>query len=319
MERRDFMKRSALAGAGLVLGTQMRTDTALAAPACSWGARTDPYKGETVQRATLDFEAKIGRKIAIVREYSCWDRDLPDHYDTWAGNRGLIPMIAWHARTSGGGVIPWASIAKGAHDARIRNQARSLKAWGKKAYFCFHHEPENDHANGGPAEFRAAWSRVHHIFGSVGTPNLTWVPTFMASTYRGGHGGIGRWMPLTGGTLFGVDGYNRGACDPAGWRTFDEIFRAARNYARAKGHGLFIPEFGCVEDGACTGTGGDPTRKAAWITRAASTITSWPEVRGVVYSNTEWVFKGAHVNYRVTTSKQSLTAYRAAGELAHFT
>ena len=54
------------------------------------------------------------------------------------------------------------------------------------------------------------------------------------------------------------------------------------------------------------------------IADAAAAIKSWPEVQGVTYSNTEWVFDGFHVNYRVTTSNQALAAYKAAGAQSYF-
>lgn len=320
MDRRGFLKTSAMAGAGIALGSQLGwPDPALATASCLWGARTDPYNNESTEQATKNFEAKINRKLAVVRQYAAWDRKLPDNYDTWAAKNGHIPFIAWHAKKIGGGAISWASIASGLHDTQIIAQARSLKAWGKPAYFCFHHEPENDPANGGPSDFKAAWGRVHSLFNNVGATKLTWVPTFMASTYHGGHGGIDRWMPLTAGTLYGVDGYNRGACDPTGgWRSFSQIFKPARDYARSKGHGMFIPEWGSVEDTACGHTGGKASRKAHWITDAAADIRSWPEVQGAVYSNTQWVFKGNKVDYRVTTNSKSLAAFKSAGQQAYF-
>lgn len=320
MDRRDFLKTSVLTGAGIALGSWVGwPDPALATASCQWGARTDPYNSESTEQATDNFETKIGRKLAITRQYAAWDRVLPDNYDTWSARTGHIPFIAWHAKKISGGAISWASIANGSHDSQIIAQAKSLKAWGKSAYFCFHHEPENDPANGSPADFRAAWSHVYALFSNVGANRLTWVPTFMASTYNGGHGGIGQWMPSTTGTLYGVDGYNRGACDPKpGWRSFGEIFQPARDYAKSKGHAMFIPEFGSVEDTACGQSGGRASRKAGWITDAAADIKSWPEVKGAVYSNTQWVFNGVKVDYRVTTSSQSLDAYKAAGAQIYF-
>ena len=320
MDRRDFLRASALAGAGVALGSQVGwPDPAFATSSCLWGARTDPYTTESTEQATRNFEAKIGRKLAVVRQYAAWDRPLPDNYDRWAARTGHTPFIAWHAKKIGGEAISWASIANGAHDTQIIAQGRSLRAWGRPAYFCFHHEPENDPANGNASEFKAAWSRIHTLFTSAGAAKLTWVPTFMASTYNGGHGGIDQWMPLTSGTLYGVDGYNRGACDPTGgWRSFSEIFKPARDYAKAKGHGMFIPEWGSVEDAACGNMGGKASRKANWIADAAAAIKSWPEVKGAIYSNTRWVFNGAKVDYRVTTNSRSLSAFKSAGKRAYF-
>jgi hypothetical protein len=320
VNRRQFLKNSAVAGAGIaVAGWAGWPDPASAAAACLWGARIDPSGTETTEQATLNLESKIGRKFAIARQYAAWDRDLPDGYDTWAAQGGRMPYIAWQATKISGAAVTWSSIANGVWDSRIKSQAQALKTWGKPAYFCFHHEPENDGKNGDATQFKAAWAHVKNIFGSVGATNLKWVAAFMASTYNGGHGGIDTWMPSGSDILFGVDGYNRGACDPKpGWRSFDQIFQPAHAYAVNKGHGLFIGEYGCVEDTACGNTSGSGSRKAQWFTDASTTIKSWPELKAIVYSNTEWVFNGVDVNYRVTTSAKSLSAYKTVGLDGYF-
>jgi len=289
-------------------------DPARAKATCLWGARTDPYGTETTDKATRNLEDRIGRKFAILREYAAWDRDLPTGYQRWVARTGRVPYIAWHATKIDGTAITWSSIANGTRDEWIKTQARALKSWARPAYFCFHHEPENDTKNGNAAEFKAAWAHVRRIFRRVGVTNLKWVAAFMASTYKGGHGGIDAWMPPDTDILFGVDGYNRGACDPKpGWRSFSDIFLPAHKHAVAKGHGLFIGEFGCVEDTACGKTSGSSTRKAHWFTHASATMKTWSELKAVVYSNTEWVFNGVDVNYRVDTTTESFKSYKAVG------
>ena len=47
-------------------------------------------------------------------------------------------------------------------------------------------------------------------------------------------------------------------------------------------------------------------------------IKSWPEVKGVIYSDTQWVFNGKQVDYRVTTSTKSLDAYKTVGDSSYF-
>ena len=188
-DRRRFIRSSAIAVAGLLAASALPMDPVLAAHRhhhIHFGAGCEPQGTQDQRAAVLELERKIDRKLGIVRRYTFWECDIPDGTHRWAAAHGRTPYISWHAYTQGGQTIPWRSIAQGDHDAHIRNRAHTIKAWGKHVYLSFHHEPENDPANGGPAEFRAASNRVHTLFKDVGADNVTWVVALMASTYGGG-------------------------------------------------------------------------------------------------------------------------------------
>ena len=71
-------------------------------------------------------------------------------------------------------------------------------------------------------------------------------------------------MP-SGAQALGVDGYNRGACNPDnGWETFTSLFAGARNYAKNHRKRLIIQEWGSVGRLACGGHL-DVETKATWI------------------------------------------------------
>ena len=313
-DRRRFIRSSAIAVAGLIAASALPMDPVLAALRdhhIHFGAGCEPQGSQDQRAAVLELERKIDRKLGIMRRYTFWECDIPDGTHQWAAANGRTPYISWHAYTRGRQTIPWRSIAQGDHDAYIRNKAHTIKAWGKHVYLSFHHEPENDPANGGPAEFRAASDRVHTLFQDVGADNVTWVVALMASTYGGGHGGANVWLPRQF-HLVGVDGYNRYPCDHSyPWRSFREIFNPARQWARRVNKGLFIGEYGCVEKDACGG-GGAGGAKAVWFQEAADTMASWPEVQGAVYSHTNG--GSAHIPYWADTSASALQAFR---EMAH--
>ncbi|MEO8293351.1 MAG: hypothetical protein ABI635_09445 [Actinomycetota bacterium] len=311
ISRREFLRRSAVV-AGLTATRGLTLDgIAAAAPAhCRWGVMATPRSGETWREAITHLEGKVGRRFSIIRRYHLWDAPLPTKFETWYSSHGRTPYVAWHAFDSSQKPIHWASIAAGNHDAWIRYQARSLKRWGRPMYFSFHHEPENDVSQcGDPRDFVAAWNHIRRVFASVHVPHLSWVVTLMASTYAGNDGGPKAWLPARYRHL-GVDGYNRGPC--AGndqWRTFSEIFGDARRFARYHRRGLFIGEFGCVEQDSCNNNGGDPGAKARWFDNARSTIKNWPEVRAACYSHTATSGNA----YWVDSSPGSLKAYRQIG------
>jgi len=323
VDRRDFLKRTAIVGAGLAVPSVLDETESLATPGapCRWGAYAAPRAGESAQHAVLNLEHKIGRKLGITRHYMNWDRPIPGDFIKWSAAGGRKPYISWQATRHNGTAVSWRSIANGSWDQHIRAQAARIRQWGKPAFFNFHHEPENDARNGSPADFRAAFQRVHNVFNAMNVHNLTWVVILMAPTFSGGHGGAGHWLPGSF-ELVGVDGYNRYPCLPDRkqhhWTSFRTIFEPAHRVAASRHKGLFIGEFGCVERNACGNRGADRHAKAKWIHGAGETMRMWPNVKGAVYSHTLARYQGFNEAFWVNTSKSSLRAYRRVGMMDHF-
>ncbi|MFL5766897.1 MAG: twin-arginine translocation signal domain-containing protein [Actinomycetota bacterium] len=290
--------------------------TAIRNTRCLWGAYVDPGDGTSIG-AVENFERTIGRRLDLTRHYIRWDRKLVNGPIEQSAKAGRIPLIAWHTQRLDGSWVRWRDIAKGKHDREIAAQAKLLREWGGEAYFVFNHEPENDPA-GKAHDFAEAFDHVRATFENDGVRRLHYVATLMRGTYQGARGGPGDWLPKTC-DLLGADGYNRGACNPAiGWEAFDSIFHGAHQTAQAHRKGLVIEEWGCVERGACGGTTAGES-KAEWIAAAGATIQSWPEVRGVIYSQVNAAYQSEQVDFRVDTSPESLTSYREVGLRPTFT
>ncbi|MFL5737604.1 MAG: twin-arginine translocation signal domain-containing protein [Actinomycetota bacterium] len=336
MDRRAFLKTMAVGGAGLAVSgfrfaesprrtAPLRTaslsgaSTATSAP-CLFGAFVNPFGGDTTA-AVAAFETTIGRPLAITRHYMTWNLSLTGTTVTKSVAAGHVPYIAWHATKKGNVAVPWSSIAAGSEDAWILAQADALRDAGFPVYLAFHHEPEDDGANGTPSDFAAAYDHVRTIFDSEGVTNATWVVTLMATTYGGGHHGYEAWLPPRF-DLLGVDGYNRHPCianlPKHPWKSFEEIFADARDAAVASGIPLFVGENGCVEQYDCANTLGDPTAKAQWFADECATLKSWPEVEAVLYSHTTCRHNGYPMEYRVDSSAASLAAYIAFGQDPYF-
>jgi hypothetical protein len=306
MERRAFIKTSAILGVGAVAASALPATPASAWTSIHVGAGCEVRRKQKHQRdAVMVLERKIGRRLGIMRRYSFWDSPLPDDTHLWAARRGTVPYISLHAYTRARREIRWSSIANGDHDIALRSKARALRDCGHKIFFSFHHEPENDRANGTAREFIAAHDRVRNIFRDEGATNLVWVATLMASTYRGGHGGADIWLPADY-DLVGVDGYNRFPCDDNRWRSFREIFAASRDCARREAKPLFVGEFGCVERWQCGGP--DAARaKADWLRAADDAVRAWPQVSALVYSHGK---SSSGIPYWIDSSRPSLRAFR---------
>jgi hypothetical protein len=328
MDRRDFLRSSAAAAAGFALRGVMQapelasasTRLPVVGAACRWGAFADPVAGQTKTQAYVSLEKKIGRKLAVTRQYLPWDSPLTGGLASWSAKGGRVPYISFKALRSNGDAVRWASIASGSKDDFIRAQADRMRAWGHEAYVSFHHEPEDDPVCGSPAEFRAAYARIRRIFRAHGV-DVRWVVALMASTYAGGHGGYEPWLP-PGFDVIGIDGYNRFPCvDPPEkhpWKSFKEIFSPGYEAALATDKHMLAGEVGSVEQDDCGNLNGDPLAKARWITNMGDTLKNWPLVHAVLYSHTTLMHRGYPMDYRVDSSAAALDAYRTVGFKPYF-
>jgi len=331
VERREFVKKAALTGAAL-LGSRipiLRSSPASAqadgvVPStlseCLWGIHAEPgTQYNTPYKAIAHAESLAGRRFAVDRQYHKWDDTLPTAYEVWTRSQGRIPYVSWNSYTGHGSVVSWQSIAGGSHDSWIIQQAQSIRAWGKKIYLTFNHEPENDSPRcGTAAEYRAAAARIINIFDSHGVTNASWVMTLMSPTFQGHNGGARTWLPSAPYDMIGVDGYNRWPCYPKnGYKTFGEIFGPAHSFAVAIGKPMAIGEFGTLEATACDNNG-DPNAKAAWLKSAAHWIQTWANVVFCCYSHVFATFRGKPMAFWFNTSSPSLTAFKQVGTSPYF-
>jgi hypothetical protein len=299
IDRRSFLKRSAVAGTAAVgLSVYGLGDLeALAAKGrhVRWGALC--LEGDQ-QTSVREMERKVGRRFATTHYRMPWTSDLVNGFTRWSASSDHTQVLSWFARTKSG-PVSWRSIADGHHDAWITRQARSLRGTGWDGFIAFHKEPEDE---GTAEDWQGAYRRVRTIFDNVGVSRFRWVVTLMASTYLAGD--AARWIPDRY-DLLGVDGYNRYRCRGVDWRSFSKIFRPARSFARARGKDLYIMEIGCVE--------AEAGRKAEWIRDARATIKRWPEIVGLSYNH-----ENTDCNYYLTSSQSSLDAFKAMGSDRHF-
>jgi hypothetical protein len=193
--------------------------------------------------------------------------------------------------------------------------ANECKAFKRRIYFCFHHEPEHDtQLCGTAADYVAAYERLMDIFTSEGVDNVKHVVTLMAATYNGSYGGgPDQWMPQRPGYRIGVDGYNRGPCYGRGdWISFSAAFANAHSYSVANGRKLFIAECGSVEGTSCGGTYG-ATAKAEWFDDALAVMKGWRNLEAFCYSQVNEPFP-----FRIDTSESALTAFKRLCEDPYF-
>jgi hypothetical protein len=295
VDRRDFIKRSAAVGAaamGLSIFGLGEAPADARSRARWWGSLAQPTGSQEPWDAVRALERKVGRRFGTIHHRFPWDNDLVNKFTRWGVSTGHKPILGWNGNIGGNNL--WKSIASGSQDGRITQQARSLRAAGWDTFITFHKEPERE---GQPADFRAAFDRIHRIFNNVGVRKATWIVTLTAATYNAGE--ARQWLPRHF-DLLGVDGYNRGGCGGTSWKSFNQTFAPARSFARSRNKKLYMVEVGCTEGGSGA--------KADWIADARATIKKWPEVVGFSYNN-----ERTDCSYLVDSSTSALNSFKRMG------
>jgi hypothetical protein len=247
------------------------------------------------------WERQMGRRFDIVHFYHLWGQSFPTAEERALADQGRLLLLNWKAGA------PWAQIAAGAQDGQIVQTATRLKAFGRRLFLAFHHEPENDTGSfGSPADYARAFRHVHDVFERVGAGNVVWVWDMMG--FVGGYGSI--YEQLYPGDAY-VDWI---AYDPYNWygcragskgRSFEQITQPFYEWtaARHPSKPLMLAEYGLMEQGP-----GMPS-KAQWFHDELQALKSTrTRIKALVYFNNDHV-----CDWRITSSAASVAAYRAVG------
>jgi mannan endo-1,4-beta-mannosidase len=268
-----------------------------------WGAWIGPHlTGEEApwdMGAASSFEASVGRGLSLLQfsapfasceSGGCSYHPFPTEEMEKIRAYGAIPVLGWNSGASGGNRDDFdlAALNSGRYDDHIREFADAARAWGHPFFLRFNWEMNGPWfpwgagvgANTG-AEFRAAWRRVHDIFGAAGATNATWV----WCPYANGTRSL-RLRPFYPGSRFVdwtcLDTYNWGpeSSQPSAWRSFRELI--GPSYTRiveriAPRKPMMIGE---------VATTGPPDAKALWIHGMfASLRHRFDKVRALVWFN----------------------------------
>ena len=128
-------------------------------PGAAWlGAWVQPSgsSGKAAQqRAVLDLERSIGRRLAIDHTYVPFGSQL--------GWRPAWDVAGAHPLITIGNGASTAEVAQGRHDVYLRQLAEGVRELGKPVFLRYAHrmdDPANSSWVGSPASYRAAWAHV---------------------------------------------------------------------------------------------------------------------------------------------------------------
>jgi Right handed beta helix region len=274
-------------------------------PTAAWLGAWTQVSGsskQAQQRALLELESRIGRRLAIDHTEVPFGAPL-GWRPAWDVKLGRIPLL-----TIGNGAST-TEIAQGRHDVYLRQLAEEVRVLGKPVFIRYASgmdDPGNQDWVGAPGQFRAAWGHVREVFAGLSV-SLVWTPT--AAAFAGD--AADRFYPGDDQVdWIGADGYNSAGCrgDRGGWQELSEIFGDFYGWASGRDKPLMLGATGSVEDAA------DPGRKAAWFDNAARDLaTEMSEVQALVYLDAR-----RPCDYRIDSSATSFDGFRRLAQNSHF-
>jgi hypothetical protein len=133
------------------------------------------YLGMSVAGSIDDAESKTG-PVGLVRSFSHWESATKEATEIRGGQaKGRLTWMSYDPPARAAGI--WSRIASGSFDKDIRARAHVYARLDGPVIVTFNHEPQGDRHWGRPADFAAAWTRIHDVWHSeTGLKNVAFVP-----------------------------------------------------------------------------------------------------------------------------------------------
>lgn len=240
-------------------------------------------------------EAVLGRTLSLDMHYAVFTSEFAgrNFHSDFAANR--IPFVSWNCG------VPNAQIAAGAYDSTIELKAIAARNFGWPVFVRYMwdpnlpaamlsrtpcYDPDTDLPNKrfSPAQFIAAWDRIHSIFASAGATNVVWVWTI--SNNANARNDLQYYPGSSEVDWVGMDAYdlNNGSFASTYASTYAELATLDKP--------ILVTE-----------TGAQAAVQSSFFTGAAQTLqTQFPLVRGYMYYDGIDYVTGQNQDWRITTS-----------------
>ncbi len=257
-------------------------------------------------------EAQIGRKLDIVNHFYTYQQFVGTQGEVQDIAGGRIPMVTW-------GATDTTAINNGSQDSYITAQANRLKNLGAPVFLRYYHEPEGAYRSTivrSTTAYIAAWKHARTLFNAAGATNVIWVFCNTAYSFR--------VVPSPPPQAFypgdayvdwvAADGYNFAPVKPgANWNDFSTVFGKWYTWSATIPKPMMAAEYGVLEDPAV------PGRKGAWYDDMRAKVkTNFPLIQGVIAWDTINVKNGLTYDWRVDSTANSLTHWKAMGADTYF-
>ncbi|WP_148086046.1 glycoside hydrolase family 26 protein [Actinocorallia herbida] len=275
-----------------------------------FGVFTDQARNQIADRNAL--AKKVGMKPNMIKSFFGWGAPVDPNWARRIWNAGAFPQLELEAHDPA--VATVASVAAGQEDGYIRALAQSVKTANVPIVFSPFHEmngdwypwghcgptskPESNACQVGttPAQFRAAWKRMHNIFKQVGATNAIWVwqtnqigarpqvrlkQFYPGNAYVDWAGTVGYYYPKKG-----------------WYASWNDIFvKTLKEIKKITKKPIFIPEMGM-----------EPSKyRARDVKNFLKAVSARRDVIGFLWFNYN---KPTETDFRIEASKASLKAFK---------
>ena len=214
-----------------------------------------------------------------------------------AGYTPFVTLEPWRSGFASGSPDPADALrylVAGRFDAEITRQARALASIPGPFYLRFAHEMNADWYPWGnrastntPAEYIAAWKRVHDLVDDVLGHRARWVWSPVRIGQAGASGELARFYPGDNEVDFlGLTAYEHVSPDPGD--TFGPSLSALAEVSHKP---VLLAEIGS-----------DGPHRDSWLSSLGAYVAEHPIIRGLVYFDTSRATTGATGDYELDTS-----------------
>jgi hypothetical protein len=243
--------------------------------------------------AVRGFESEVGRQLDIVHTYHTWDDEFPSQADKWVTNSDRMLLLSWAGTDT-------RVIQSGRYDAMIRARARAVRNLGVPIFLEWRWEMDRPNLQASiwsPQDYIAAWRHIRAIFAQEKATAVSWV-----------------WCPTADGFTQGrAAAYYPGDTE-VDWvcadvypgpkdQDFGTNARAFLDWAKQHPtKPAMIGEFGASDQ--------FPGGQTAWLDQARQTARANPQIKALVYWDSNEVEKGPRARLSLRGSPASVDAFR---------
>lgn len=254
--------------------------------------RPESYSQPGRLAAIARFEGDIGRQLDIVHSYRRIHEEIATDSDVAFAARATL-MISWAGASS-------EELNSGRVDDQIRLHAKQIRGLGKPILLRMRWEMDRPNlaaSVGSPAEYIKSWRHVRKLFAEEGATNVSWVfcPTAEgfeerdAAAYYPGDDTVD-WTC--------VDVYAGSRLRP-----ISELLTPFLTWAAQRPKPIMIGEYGVAR--AWSGL-----ERRDWITGAAATFRANPQIKAVLYFESNPEERTASGEFAISDDPAALNAFR---------
>ncbi|BCJ52241.1 hypothetical protein Asp14428_37160 [Actinoplanes sp. NBRC 14428] len=242
--------------------------------------------------AVGELEEDLGRPLDIVNTYRRFDQMVGTESDAEFLDRGATLMVSWATGDN-------RSITAGEHDRLIRRQARAIRKVKRPVLLRIRWEMDRPNLRAtmwSGEDYIAAYKRIRGIFAEERVKNVSWVFCPTAEGFiRGDAPAFYPGDDLVDWTC--VDVYAGNLFQPIG-----QLMGPFLTWAAQRPKPIVIGEFGVAKAWGSAG-------RAAWLQDARRTFKANPQIKAVVYFESDPEGNGPNQQFQLAGDKPAFKAF----------